>query len=206
MLKPPASDDWREARRRSARARVLAVAWELVREDGWGALSLRALAQRAGITPPTVYAYFASKNAIIDAMFGEAAQSFFDRMNSEPVDIDDPYQGLVRHATRFIEFCVADVPRYQLLFQRSVPGFAPSPDSYAPALQALELARTRLAESGVRSPRHLDLWTALTTGLVDQQITNDPGGERWTRLIGESTRMFLTHCLAADASDHRGDH
>lgn len=205
MLKQPAGDDWREARRQSARARVLTVAWQLVRQDGWGALSLRELALRAGITPPTIYAYFASKNAILDAMFGQAAQSFFDRM-AEPVDSDDPYQRMVCHARRFMEFCVADVPRYQLLFQRSVPGFAPSPDSYAPAVRALEVARMRLSESGVRSPGHLDLWTALTTGLVDQQIANDPVGERWNQLIEESTRMFLTHCLAAEASDQTDGH
>ena len=69
---------WREARRRNARADLLSTAWEIVREDGLGGLSLRDLARRAGITTPTVYAYFESKNAIFDAMFEEAAQSFAD--------------------------------------------------------------------------------------------------------------------------------
>jgi hypothetical protein len=46
-------------------------------------------------------------------------------------------------------------------------------------------------------PRHVDLWTALFTGLVSQQVANDPGGERWTRLIEESTDMYLDHCHAA---------
>lgn len=206
MLKEPARSNWREARRQSARARVLAVAWELVRRDGLGALSLRELAQLAGITPPTVYAYFDSKNAIFDAMFGEAAQGFVDSL-AAPIDADDPYQQLMHHARRFIEFCVSDVPRYQLLFQRSVPGFAPSPESYAPAVRALELTRTRLADSGVHDLRHLDLWTALTTGLVDQQIANDPGGDRWTRLIDEVVHMFLTHCMqeGGEPDNHRGE-
>jgi len=78
MLKKPAPVDWREARRQSARATVLAAAWEMVRADGLAALSLRDLARHAGITTPTVYAYFDSKNAIFDAMFGEAAESFAD--------------------------------------------------------------------------------------------------------------------------------
>ena len=42
--------------------------------------------------------------------------------------------------------------------------------------------------------RHLDMWTALVTGLVDQQVSNDPGGARWTGLIEESVAMFLAHC------------
>ena len=164
--------------------------------------ALRGLAQRAGITTPTVYAYFDSKNAIYDAMFGEAAQSFFDSL-AEPIDADDQYRRLMNHNERFIEFCVSDVPRYQLLFQRSIPGFEPSPQSYAPAVQALELTRSRLADVGVHDPRHLDLWTALTTGLVDQQIANDPGGDRWTRLVDDAARMFLTHCRQEEAShDH----
>jgi hypothetical protein len=40
----------------------------------------------------------------------------------------------------------------------------------------------------------MDLWTALVTGLVDQQVSNDPGGDRWSRLIDESMEMFVTYC------------
>ena len=36
------------------------------------------------------------------------------------------------------------------------------------------------------------------TGLVDQQISNDPGGDRWTRLVDDVVRMFLTHCSQED--------
>jgi hypothetical protein len=38
------------------------------------------------------------------------------------------------------------------------------------------------------------MWTALTTGLVDQQISNDPGGDRWARLIDDFVTMFLAYC------------
>jgi len=165
----------------------------MVRANGLAALSLRDLARQAGITTPTVYAYFDSKNAIFDAMFGEAAQSFAES-KTELVDKGGPYENLMADAQNFIEFCVSDVARYQLLFQHSVPGFSPSPQSYAPAVRALELTREHLAGCGVRDPRHVDVWTALLTGLVDQQISNDPGGDRWTRLVDDVVHMFLTHC------------
>jgi len=32
------------------------------------------------------------------------------------------------------------------------------------------------------------------TGLVDQQISNDPGGDRWSRLVDEVVTMFLAYC------------
>ena len=158
MSKAPASSAWREARRRDARADLLSTAWEIVREDGLGGLSLRDLARRAGITTPTVYAYFESKNAIFDAMFGEAAQNFAE-MKAEPLEGDDPQVNLVTEAQRFVDFCTSDVARYQLLFQHLIPGFNPSPESYAPAVRALELTREHLADNGARCPRalrHLD--------------------------------------------------
>jgi AcrR family transcriptional regulator len=199
MSKSPGELTWREARRQNARADLLATAWEMVREGGWSALSLRKLAHRAGITTPTVYAYFESKNAILDAMFGAAAESFAQR-NAEPLPDGTPQEQLAAHAHRFAAFCTSDVARYQLLFQRLIPGFSPSREAYAPAVRALHSARQRLERAGARNLQHLDLWTALMTGLVDQQISNDPGGDRWIRLIDDVVVMFLAHCANKQTS------
>jgi AcrR family transcriptional regulator len=184
---------WREARRRSARDAIVDAAWELVRDEGLAGLSLRDLAKQAGITTPTIYAYFDSKNAIYDAMFGRAAAEFADRM-TQPYDSDDPRAVLADGVRRFVEFCTGDVARYQLLFQRTIPGFEPTPESFAPAVRALDALRERLALNGVTDHRQVDMWTALTTGLVHQQISNDPGGDRWVRLIDDAVTMFLAYC------------
>jgi hypothetical protein len=39
----------------------------------------------------------------------------------------------------------------------------------------------------------LDMITAVLTGLVDQQISNGPGGERWVGLADEAADMLLAH-------------
>lgn len=199
MSRVEAELTWREARRQNARADLLAAAWEMVREGGLGALSLRKLAGRAGTTTPTVYAYFESKNAILDAMFREGAESFA-QSNAQPLAEGTPQQQLLAHAQRFASFCISDVARYQLLFQHSLPGFSPSPESYAPAVRALESARQLIERAGVRDPRHLDLWTALMTGLVDQQISNDRGGDRWIRLIDDAVAMFLAYSASEQSA------
>ena len=189
----PSSVDWRESRRQSAREAILAAAWTAVREEGLAALSLRDLARRSGITTPTVYAYFDSKNDIYDAMFGQAAEEFAAHM-AAPYGTADPRATLLARLRRFVDFCTADLARYQLLFQRTLPGFEPSPESYAAAVRALGGTREVLARNGVTDERHLDIWTALTTGLVNQQVANDPGGDRWVRLIDDFVAMFLDHC------------
>ena len=193
MVKSDVAVDWRESRRQSARAAIVAAAWALVRDEGLAGLSLRDLARQAGITTPTVYSYFDSKHAIYDAMFGQAATDFATHM-AAPDETDDPPAVLAASARRFVEFCTADVARYQLLFQHTIPGFAPSPESYAPAVRALDATRERLACNGFTDPRQLDMWTALLNGLVDQQISNDLGGDRWVRLIDDFVTMFRNHC------------
>jgi AcrR family transcriptional regulator len=189
----PAKVDWREARRQSARDAIVDAAWTLVREEGLAALSLRDLAKRAGITTPTVYAYFDSKNAIYDAMFGMAAEEFADQI-SGPDASEGPHAVLAEGARRFVDFCTSDVARYQLLFQRTIPGFEPTPESFAPAVRALDALRARLASIGLADPHHVDMWTALAAGLVNQQISNDPGGDRWVRLIDDFVGMYLAYC------------
>ncbi|MBI2168542.1 MAG: TetR/AcrR family transcriptional regulator [Actinobacteria bacterium] len=204
MSKSSAADGaWREARRLASRAEIVAAAWEAVREHGLAGLAIRDLARRAGITTPTVYAYFDSKNDIYDGMFGDAASEFVNWM-SAPYDEDDPIAVLVEELRRFAAFCTADVPRYQLLFQRTIPGFEPSPSAYAIAEDALAALVRRLEALGIRGRRNLDLWTALCTGLVDQQISNDPRGERWTRLIDDAVTMFVGFCVTPDRRPSRG--
>jgi AcrR family transcriptional regulator len=202
VVKHSGRTGWRESRRQSAQDAIVDGAWTLVHEGGLAMLSIRELASRVGITTPTVYAYFESKNAIYDAMFGQAATEFRDVM-SAPHHVEDPAALLLADVRRFFTFCLSDTARYQLLFQRTLPGFEPSPESYAPAQEALAGARRRLADLGITAPRHLDLYTALLTGLVDQQVANDPGGQRWSRLAEEAIDMYLAHCRAPNATRSR---
>ena len=121
-------------------------------------------------------------------------------MQSEPLDTRDPQPNLTTDAKRFVEFCTSDVPRYQLLFQHTASRFHPvagvlrAGGSGAGAHAAA--ARTKRRPR----PRALDIWTALITGLVDQQISNDPGGDRWSRLVDDVVRMFLSYCSASTGS------
>lgn len=187
-----ATEAWRDVRRTTARREIVRAAWAVVREQGLAALSLRQLAHQAGTTTPTLYNYFASKDDIYDAMFEDAAGEFEAHCNV-PSATADPRAALTEAFRRFIEFCTADIARYQLLFERTIPGFRPSPQAYAPATRALETTRALLARNGIDDASSVDLWTALTTGVVSQQIANDPGGDRWTRLLDDAVSMFLAH-------------
>ena len=83
--------------------------------------------------------------------------------------------------------------RALLLFQRTIPGFEPSPESFKISEDNLAELGAYLASLGVTDPEALDLFTALGTGLADQQISNDPGGDPLIRLIDDSVEMFYEH-------------
>jgi AcrR family transcriptional regulator len=186
------------------RAEILDAAWALARSEGLAGISLRDLANAVGMQPPSLYSYFDSKNAIYDAMFRQGYEVMAERDGIfNPAAGADVFKDRVR---AFLGFCTEDPARYQLLFQRTLPGFQPSEESYALAVRLLARAYDALAASGVTTPAHRDLYTAFTSGLADQQIANDPGGDRWLRLVDQACDMFLAYVgqTAPETPDKKG--
>jgi AcrR family transcriptional regulator len=179
------------------RAEILAAAWDLVREGGIAALSMRELAARVGMRAPSLYTYFPSKNELLDAMYAEGMRQMDERVRSSPPG-RNPRETLRNRARAFVGAAAADPVRFALLFERPIPGFVPTPQSLAIGVTRLEETRRMADAAGLRSQRALDLLMATTRGLVAMQIANEPGGDRWVRLVDEAVDIFVTHYAAAD--------
>jgi hypothetical protein len=106
----------------------------------------------------------------------------------------------------FVEFGMEDVQRYQLLFQRTIPNFEPSADAYAIAMQVFDAMHARFEAAGLGGARNFDIWTALVSGLSAQQNANDPGGDRWLRLVDDVVDMYLAHTMSQPGRRIRKDH
>jgi AcrR family transcriptional regulator len=184
--------DRRAERREATKAEILDAAWELVRAEGLAALSLRDLAAKVGMRAPSLYSYFDSKNAIYDAMFLQGNQELLGRWERMP-SYDQSVEEFRAAAHLMVAFAVEDPARAQLMFMRTIPGFEPSPETYEVAVRIMDIGRQRFAAVGLTSPEHLDLWTALVSGLSWQQIANEPGSDRWLRLVDDAVEMFLDH-------------
>ena len=86
------------------------------------------LARRLGMAAPSLYSYFASKDALHDAMFTQGNRELLAVQIGRGQDLREQL-GLM--ARKFVRFCGEDPVRYQLLFQRTVPGCTPSEESRA---------------------------------------------------------------------------
>jgi AcrR family transcriptional regulator len=180
----------RAVRRQETVRRILDAAWELSRQQGLTGWTLRDLGARVGMRAPSLYVYAESKNAIFDLMFADGYARLAERIEAAARP-DDP-RALVRAAGRlYVTFAAEEPARFQLLFQFTAPGFEPSPGSMASADRALRELAEVLAVAGVDDPAELDLWTAVFTGLASQQVANDPGGDRWLRLVDTAVDRLL---------------
>ena len=197
------NSDRRTERRQETQREIVQASWEVVREHGLAGLSMRDLGERVGMRAQSIYSYFASKHEIYDALFLEGYQAFAAWMDAAVDDDEmdgDPVRTARAAIRAFVEFCTSDPVRYQLLFQRTIPDFTPSAEAYAVAVHAYDQMSRRLTGIGVRDQATLDLWTAVLTGITDQQISNDPGGTRWTQLVDRAVDMLIAEARTNDTT------
>ncbi|GGN25239.1 hypothetical protein GCM10011609_79410 [Lentzea pudingi] len=180
----------RQAERREAtRQEIVDAAWEIARRDGLGAVTLREVAAMIGMRSPSLYSHFDSKNAIYDAMFGQAWTLYLAEMRERRLP-EEPRRAVLVIAEHFFAFSLADAARYQLLNQHAIPGFTPSDAAYAPSVEVMGLLQETLRGLGVTDTADADLLLALCGGLLDRQLANEPGGDRWVRQLPRVIDMF----------------
>lgn len=173
-----------------ARSAIVAAAWEEAREHGLATLTLRRLAARVGMSAPSLYTHFASKNAIFDAMYADAWREV-EQIQRGLVLPTEPRAALRAVARAFFDFSTEDLPRHQLMDSRIIPDFTPTPEAYAPAVRVMTALHELFATIfGTARDEDVDLYAALVGGLIDAQWSNDPGGQRYGRLLDRAIDMF----------------
>ena len=177
-------------RRERRTASIIETAWALARRESIAGLTLRGLARELGIRQPSLYEYFDSKLALYDALFADGNRRLLETLEAVRLPAD-PRRAVKAFMRAFIAFALEDEPRRQLLFHRPIPGFEPSPASYAPAQEVLARAGELLDAAGVTDPGDVDCFVAMIAGLIDTQASNDPGGTRWTRHLDRLIDMYI---------------
>ena len=183
------------AERREAKvASIVAAAWQLAREHGVAGLSLHALAREVGMRQPSLYEYFDSKHALYDAMFVDGNRQLVERLDALRLP-RDPRAAVKKYMRTFMGFAMEDAARTELLFQRHIPDFTPSPASYALAEDVLGRAVKLLHEAGVTQQGDIDCMVAMVAGLMDAQMSNEPGGTRWTRHLNRLVDLYADDAI-----------
>ncbi|GGJ47880.1 TetR family transcriptional regulator [Streptomyces brasiliensis] len=197
-------DDRRLRRRTETVQEILDTAIEVMAEEGVAALSMAEVARRVGVRPPSLYQYFQSKMAIYDRLFERGMRESVGILEPYRAGLaEDPRAAITAGQQAAIAWAMANPVLAQLLYWRPVPGFEPTPQAFEPAVRQLELLRAALqaaVHAGQLAPaaagdEGVDLYTALMSGVISQQLANEPSAQveegRFTRLTQTAVDMFF---------------
>jgi AcrR family transcriptional regulator len=191
-------------RRAAVMGEALDHAVALMSEEGVGALSVSEVARRMGIRGPSLYKYFPSRHAFYDALF---ARGLASQQAAVRAAVDGVPRGVPRiraGATAVVRWAVEHPALAQLLHWRPVPGFEPSPGVLAPAEGEMVDVRAEFAEAvrlgqlapGADSDDVVRLYTVVLSGLISQQLANQPGAPYaegvFSRLTETAIDSFLS--------------
>ena len=120
------SDVETPVRRRSARGQgaalrgeVLRATMDLLAETGdEEAVSLRAVAQRVGVSVPSIYLHFADKQALLDAVCDQVFSALDTAMQAAAADAPHVFEGLRRQGVAYVQFAVENPEHYRIVLMR----------------------------------------------------------------------------------------
>lgn len=133
------------------------------------AVTLRAIARRAGIAAPSIYLHFADRDAILDAVISESFDKLAGMMLAA-TEAQAPAAVRVRSLCgAYLAFAEAFPGRYRVLFERTEPNLSADTRSYPEGLAVFGLLSAALCDAvSEGSSTSVDppadsaaLWTAL---------------------------------------------
>ena len=193
-----------ERRRAAVMAEALDHAVALMTEEGVGALSVSEVARRMGIRGPSLYKYFPSRHAMYDALFARGLAAELAAIRAATDDLDRGVPRLRAGGAATVRWAVEHPALAQLLHWRPVPGFEPSPAVFARAVadqvdlraEFAEAERLRQLAPSADSDDVVRLYTVLMSGLISQQLANEPGvpyaDGAFSRLTDAAIDLFLS--------------
>ncbi|MGH2686607.1 MAG: TetR/AcrR family transcriptional regulator [Actinomycetota bacterium] len=152
------------------REQILEAAERLLVETGdEDAVSIRAVSEAVGVTPPSIYLHFADKNELIFAI----CDRYFDELDRVTEEAgrgsEDPIESLMLRGRAYIRFGLDNPEPYRILFMRK-PSATPVPFQHERILNSsafghlLEAVQAAVATGGIEGDPMLvsiHLWSVV---------------------------------------------
>jgi len=137
------------------RDEILAAAKSLFLEEGYGATTIRKIAERVGVSAPALYLYFKDKDEIMLALCDQTFSRLIEAFESiECVDCS-PRDRLRQMAEAYIKFGLEHVGEYRLIFMEE---------------QAPEPVRHTGHRSDISDPEKPGIKGAIAFSLLERQF------------------------------------
>ena len=149
------------------RVEILDATTELLLENGHAKdVSIRAVAQRVGVTSPSIYLHFADKDALLDAVCARYFESLHDEMQRAVQGQVSTLEGLRAQGLAYVRFAIATPELYRIATMgEGSPGSDVDASLTSSAFVHLRGSVESLIREGIYPPGDpttltLELWTA----------------------------------------------
>lgn len=103
------------------RTSILNVAWQIVTEEGWQALSIRKIAEAIEYSVPVIYDHFANKEAILYELTKQGFNSLNQQLSKAKKRSTHPEKQLEDMAHAYWEFAFDNKAQYQVMYGLGIP-------------------------------------------------------------------------------------
>jgi AcrR family transcriptional regulator len=149
------------------RDEILDAATGLLLETGHAkAVSIRSVAQRVGVTPPSIYLHFADKDALLDAVCGRYFEKLDEEMQRVAADQPSTIDVLRAQGLAYVRFALKTPELYRIaMMGESRPGSDVDMALNTSAFVHMRNSVESLMQEGIYPPgdpvsKALELWTA----------------------------------------------
>ncbi len=104
------------------RSKILATAWQMVKEDGWQSVSIRKIADAIEYSVPVIYDNFENKEAILLEFGKEAFSLLSKKIQQAKEKSNNPAEQIKAIADAYWNFALKNKEYYQLMFGLGMPG------------------------------------------------------------------------------------
>lgn len=146
---------------------VLRAAMDLLAETGSvDAVSVRSVAQRVGVSVPSIYLHFADKQALIDAVCEQVFADLDEAMQQASRDAVDPFEALRMQGVAYIRFALENPEQYRVVMMSPPVGKASGPveamsmSAFAHILEGVEACLATSVLEGDPITICMQLWAA----------------------------------------------
>jgi AcrR family transcriptional regulator len=106
----------RTRRRLALREAILESARTIVREEGLRALTMRKIAEAVDYAPASLYAHFASREALLGELCREGMSALRIALEEGSAGVNDPRARLVAIGNAYVAFALARPDTFRLMF------------------------------------------------------------------------------------------
>ncbi|MEO5951264.1 MAG: TetR/AcrR family transcriptional regulator [Chloroflexia bacterium] len=105
----------RQREKQELRTGILTAAREIAQEEGWGAVTIRKVADLIEYSPPTIYEYFDSKDDLLQQLSMEGFRGMYSMMQSAYNSTSEPEDRLMSVSLAHWDFAWIHPDLYQVM-------------------------------------------------------------------------------------------